>query len=104
MKDFALIITIAVLLEALVEYGKTVVKAFSDGEIKLGVTHAMTIIIGVGFAFLFQLTLFKSLGIEVDPVADMILTGVIISRGSNYASDLITRLQGGFAQPDGNKN
>lgn len=95
MKDLALIITIAVLLEALVEYGKTIIKTFTDGDIKLGITQAMTVAIGIGFAFLFRLHLFEALGIVVETVADEILTGIIISRGSNYASDLITRLQGG---------
>ena len=46
----------------------------------------------MGFAFLFGLHLFEALNIVVDPIADTILTGVIISRGSNYVSDLIKKL------------
>ena len=93
MKSFAIILTIAVLLEALIEYGKTIGKTFEDGQYKLGITQLVTIVAGVGFAFLFGLQLFAALDIAVHPVADMILTGIIISRGSNYASDLISRLQ-----------
>ena len=92
MKEITLILTIAVLLEALVEYAKTIAKTFEGHEYKLGVTQLVTVIAGVGFAFLFNLTLFAALGISVDAIADHILTGIIISRGSNYASDLIKRL------------
>ena len=77
----------------MVEYGKTIGKTFEDGEYKLGITQLITIIAGVGFAFLFGLQLFAALDIAVHPVTDMILTGIIISRGSNYASNLISRLQ-----------
>ena len=97
MEKISLILTIAVLLEALVEYCKTVYKTFENGEIKLGITQAVTVIAGIGFAYLFGLKLFETLGIEVNQYADMILTGVVISRGSNYASDLIKRLNGGYA-------
>lgn len=93
MTQFVLILTIAVLLEALVEYGKTIGKTFEDGDYKLGVTHLVTVVAGIGFAVLFNLKLFSALGIDVNQYADMILTGIVISRGSNYASDLITRLQ-----------
>ena len=95
MEGFILILTIAVLIEALVEYGKTIYRTFAEGDTKTGITQAITIVVGVCFAFLFNLCLFKTMGIEVSAVADKILTGIIISRGSNYASDLIKRLTSG---------
>ena len=33
-------------------------------------------------------------GLVLDPTLDMVLTGILFSRGSNYISDLISRLIG----------
>lgn len=98
MKMIALIIMVAVLLEGLVEYAKTVMKMVEDQEYKTAITQGITIMVGVLFAFIFHLHLFNSALAEVyedlliNPVIDQILTGIIISRGSNYASDFIGKL------------
>lgn len=98
MKMIALIIMVAVLLEGLVEYAKTVMKMVEDKEYKTAITQGVTIVIGVLFAFIFHLHLFNSAlaevyeGLLINPVIDQILTGIIISRGSNYASDFIGKL------------
>lgn len=98
MKMIALIIMVAVLLEGLVEYAKTVMKMVEDKEYKTAITQGITIMAGVLFAFIFHLHLFNSAlaevyeGLLINPVIDQILTGIIISRGSNYASDFIGKL------------
>lgn len=97
MKMIALIIMVAVLLEGLVEYAKTVMKMVEDQEYKTAITQGITIMVGVLFAFIFHLHLFNALaevyeGLLINPVIDQILTGIIISRGSNYASDFIGKL------------
>lgn len=93
MKGLVLIGAIAVLLEAMVEYGKTIYKYFSEGDKKTAIMQLITIIVGIGFAFLFKLDLFSALDIEVNQVAGMILTGIIISRGSNYVNDLVSKIR-----------
>ncbi len=98
MKAISLIIMVAVLLEGLVEYAKTVIKMVEDGEYKTAITQGITIVVGVFLAFVFHLHLFNAAlaevfeGLSINAVVDTVLTGIIISRGSNYASDLISKL------------
>lgn len=100
MKTIALIIMVAVVLEALVEYAKTIMHMFEDYEYKTAITQLITIIVGIGLAFGFHTQLFNAglseiyEGLHIDPALDMVLTGILFSRGSNYFSDLISRLTG----------
>lgn len=95
MKMVALIIMVAVVLEGLVEYGKTIWKMIEEGQYKTAVTQAVTIALGLFLAFSFHLELFNVAvaevyeGLSINPVLDGVLTGILISRGSNYASDFI---------------
>lgn len=100
MKTIALIIMVAIVLEALVEYAKTIMYMFEEHEYKTAVTQLVTIVIGIGLAFGFHTQLFNAglseiyEGLHINPVLDMILTGILFSRGSNYFSDLISKLTG----------
>lgn len=98
MKMIALIIMVAIVLEAIVEYVKTVMKMVEDREYKTAITQGVTIALGIAFAFIFNLQLFNGAlsefyeGLEINSAIDMILTGILFSRGANYFSDLVTRL------------
>lgn len=98
MKTISLIIMVAILCEALVEYAKTIMKMVEDKHYKTAITQAITIALGVGLAFAFNLQLFNNAmsefyeGLSINPVLDMILTGILFSRGSNYFSDFVSRL------------
>lgn len=98
MKTIALILMVAVLLEGLVEYGKTIMYMVEDEEYKTAITQGITIVLGVLLSFVFHLQLFNGAltetyaGLQINAVIDTILTGIIISRGSNYVSDFVTRL------------
>lgn len=98
MKTISLIIMVAILCEALVEYAKTIMKMVEDKHYKTAITQAITIVLGVGLAFVFNLQLFNNAmsefyeGLSINPVLDMILTGILFSRGSNYFSDFVSRL------------
>jgi hypothetical protein len=98
MKTIALIIMVATLCEALVEYAKTIMKMMEGKEYKTAITQAITIVLGVGLAFAFNLQLFNNAmvefyeGLHINPILDMILTGILFSRGSNYFSDFVARL------------
>ena len=94
MEGFTLVTSVAILLEGLVEYAKTVIDLFEKGERKTAIIQAFTIVGGILLALIFNLSLFHSLNMVVDPLADHILTGIVISRGSNYVSDLIGRIAG----------
>lgn len=99
MKTIALIIMVAIVLEALVEYVKTIDSMVISRAYKTAITQGITIILGIGLAFVFHLQLFNGAmseiyeGLKINPTVDMILTGILFSRGSNYFSDLISKLQ-----------
>lgn len=98
MKTISLIIMVAIVLEALVEYGKTIEKMVSSKEYKTAITQGITIVLGIALAFIFKLQLFNGAmtefypGLAIDKNIDMVLTGILFSRGSNYFSDLISKL------------
>lgn len=98
MSTIALIVMVAIVLEALVEYIKTILKMVEDGDYKTAITQGVTIFLGIGLAFIFHLHLFNDAmsefyeGLSIDPTIDTILTGILFSRGSNYFSDLVKRL------------
>jgi len=100
MKTIALIIMVAILLEALVEYFKTLMHMISEGDYKTAITQAVTILGGIFLSFAFKTQLFNGAmaefyeGLVLDPTLDMVLTGILFSRGSNYISDLMSRLIG----------
>ena len=88
----ATILSAAILVEAIIQYGKTIYETFDSGEYKTFVTQLASIVIGILIAFLFKANAFAALGMEVNEIAGTILTGIVISRGSNYASDLLKRI------------
>jgi hypothetical protein len=90
--NIALIVAVAVLIEGLVEYGKTIADMFDSGEKRIALIQVITIVIGVGLAFAFDADMFIPLGLTVNHYIGMVLTGIVMSRGSNYVSDLIGKL------------
>ena len=98
MKTIALIIMVAAVLESLVEYAKTVGHMIDEQKYKTAITQCITIIGGIFFAFAFHLQLFNGAlsefydGLSLNPVIDMVITGILFSRGSNYISDLVGKL------------
>lgn len=91
MEGIGLILAVAVLVEGLTQYVKEVVA--SNKEVKIA--YVISLVAGIGLTLVFQAQFFTALGLKVvHPVIDMILTGIILSRGSNYVHDLITRLGG----------
>jgi len=90
--NIAVIIAVAILIEGLVEYGKTIANMFYDGDKKTAITQMVTIIVGIGLAFAFNANMFVPLGLTVNNYVGMVLTGIVMSRGSNYVSDLIGKI------------
>lgn len=94
--DFIKIIAVAILIEALVEYGKSI---FQMKDKKSVYTQITTIIIGIALAFAFNVDAFAEMGMAVNHYIGVVLTGIIMSRGSNYASDILKRIAGGTIIP-----
>jgi len=94
MKTIALALMVAVIVEAIVEYGNTIYEMVIDREYQKAVKQGSAIIVAVLFAFMCHVTLLSWLmsdafGIVVNPVFDMIVSGIFMSRGANYLSNLI---------------
>lgn len=94
MKGIVLVVVMAVVVEALVEYAKTVAKMFADGDRKKGLTQLAAVIIAVLLCFATGADLFSVLGVEFawQPIG-ILLTGIFGSRGANYVSDFVKKLQ-----------
>lgn len=90
--NIAVIIAVAILIEGLVEYGKNIANMFYDGDKKTAITQIVTIVVGIGLAFAFNANMFVPLGLSVNNYVGMVLTGIVMSRGSNYVSDLIGKI------------
>lgn len=90
--NIAVIIAVAILIEGLVEYGKNIADMFYGGDKKTAITQMVTIVVGVTLAFAFNADVFIPLGLTVNHYIGMILTGIVMSRGSNYVSDLIGKI------------
>ena len=98
MEAMLLIAVMAIVVEALVEYAKTIGKAFASGGWKTAVIRLAAILLGVGLCLMTGSDLFAPLGITFTwrPLGYM-LTGIIISRGANYVSDFMSKLRGAKA-------
>ncbi len=95
MTGIVLIITMAIVVEALIEYCKSIGKAFLSGEWKTAVTQLVAIVVAVLLCFMTGADLFAVVEIAFAwPWVGVALTGIIISRGANYVSDFVKRLQG----------
>ena len=90
--NIAIIIAVAILIEGLVEYGKNIADMFYGGDKKTAITQIVTIVIGIALAFAFSADMFIPLGLTVNHYVGMVLTGIVMSRGSNYVSDLIGKI------------
>ena len=94
MQAIVLIAIMAIITEALVEYGKTVGRAVIGGEWKTAVTQLAAILLGVFLCFATGADLFAWVGVDFAwKWVGVLVTGVIASRGSNYVSDIVKKLQ-----------
>ena len=94
MKSIGLAIVVAVIVEALVEYGQTIYDMVEGCEYKKAIKQGVAIIVAILFSFELKVTLLTWLmsgnfDVTVSPTFDMIVSGIFMSRGANYLSDLI---------------
>lgn len=100
MKTLTMIIMVAILLEAIVEYAKTIITMIEKKQYKTAITQLATIALGVTFAFIFNLQLFNNAlseffeGLSINTKVDIVITGILFSRGANYFSDIISKFTG----------
>lgn len=93
--DFMPIILMAVIVEGLITYLQHIVKRH-----RLHWQMILSIAIGIFCSVSYDLDLFSLLGLESDiPYVGSVLTGILISRGSNYLFDLIKQMGGLVGDP-----
>lgn len=94
MTEFVLVLMMAVTVEGLVEYAKSIGKAFLSKEYKTVITQAAAVVVSVLLCFAANANFYEALGVGFAySWVGVLLTGVFASRGANYVSDLITKLQ-----------
>jgi hypothetical protein len=95
MEGIVLIITLAIIVEAMVEYAKSIVKACLGNGWKTAITQIIAVIGAIVLCFASGADLFLAIGLIFKWTwLGVVLTGIIISRGANYVSDFVKRLQG----------
>lgn len=87
------VIALAIITEAIIEYAKTIMKMAEDGEKKTAITQCAAIVLCVSLAFAFNANMFDAVGINVNAIVGTLVTGVIASRGSNYIHDFLKRIK-----------
>lgn len=90
MNGIAIVALTAILVEALVEYGQVILE-----QPKM----IASVILGVVLAFVFKATMFTNLGVGINLYADLILSGILISRGSNHVYDFMQRVTQATTKP-----
>ena len=94
MKGILLIVVIAVIVEAVVEYAKSVYNLIAQRDFKTILLQAAAIAVAVLLCFSANADLFSALDIRFSHAwVGVLLTGIFASRGANYVSDLIGKLQ-----------
>lgn len=88
MNNFINVIIISIILEGLINTIKEVKKGKDINKVVL-----LSIVFGIIIAVATNINIFEILGIGVDfPYVGSIFTGILISRGSNFVHDLISKL------------
>ncbi len=90
MTAILLFLTLAVTVEGLVQY----IKTLAQGEKKAAGIQLGALVIAVGLCILSGADVYGALGITFSvPYVGCVLTGIFASRGANYASDILGKLQ-----------
>ena len=88
MEAITTLVVLSLLIESVIETFKMVV----EGGIKW--ENIAALVLGVALAYFCNSGLMTAIGIEVPLMVDVIITGILLSRGSNFVSDLFDKING----------
>ena len=92
MNELVMIFCIALVIETLTEYLKSVFPVIAD---KTGVLFAITAALGILLCIAFGADLFASFGlISQIPFLGQSITGILCGGGSNIVYDIVERIRG----------
>lgn len=90
MIDFAQLIVVAILVEAIWEN----IKMIYDKD-KFNISMIGSLVLGIIVCVVFKIDIFPIVGLNAAiPFIGSIFTGIIVSRGANFVNDLLKRLKG----------
>lgn len=90
MIDFAQLIVVAILVEAIWEN----IKMIYDKQ-KFNISMIGSLILGIIICVVFRIDIFPIVGLNAAiPFIGSIFTGIIVSRGANFVNDLLKKLKG----------
>ena len=94
MTGILLILALAVTVEAVVEYVKSIIKMVTDKDVKTLITQLAALAVSILLCFDAGADLYAALGLTCGvPGVGIVLTGIFGSRGANYVSDLVSKLR-----------
>lgn len=94
MTGILLVLALAVTVEAMVEYVKSVVKVVTKRDAKTLITQLSALAVSILLCFAAGADLYAALGLSFSiPGIGIVLTGIFASRGANYVSDLVRKLR-----------
>ena len=96
MTGIALVTVLAITVEALVEYAKTLIEGCRSGGWKTLGIQLTALGLSVALCLLARADLFGVLGVALGGrLTGCVLTGLLAARGSNYIADFVSGVQGG---------
>ena len=94
METIIIILMLAITVEAMIQYAKTIIKMLEDKQYKTFFTQVAAILIAVFISFAAGVDVYSLVGLSFAVSwLGTLLTGIVISRGANYTSDFIKRIQ-----------
>lgn len=89
--DFAQLVIVAILVEAIWENCKMI---WQKG--KFSISMLGSLIVSVLICILTGVDIFPIVGLDIAvPIVGSVLTGIVVSRGANFVSELFAKLKGG---------
>lgn len=93
MNEMMTVLALAVTVEALVEYGKSIGRAFMGDGWKKAIPQLAAVALGVALCLTAEADVYVTVGLPFAyPWLGRMLTGILISRGANYVSDFVQKL------------
>ena len=91
---FWTVILLAIVVEGLVEYVKSVIRMFTKRDYKRGITQLAALACSIWLCLSAGADLFSMVGLSFgQPFVGRLLTGIFASRGANYVNDLVDRMR-----------
>ncbi len=92
MTQITLAIILAMTVEAMVEYSKSLQASVTAGGWKTIIIQLLAVVIAVCLCLLANVDVFAVFGVPLGDVGGCVLTGVLVARGSNYLADFLQRV------------